>query len=118
MNVLEMTIQFRVSDYEKGAAWYEKWLGRPADFIPHEDFAEWEVVSGCWLQIAKGMPAEASGPLRLGVNDIEKERQRLISEFELEPSPIGSRKGVPVKWCTFSDPWGNRLGYFEELKEG
>ncbi|HET7657056.1 MAG TPA: VOC family protein [Bacillales bacterium] len=115
MKVLEMTMQFRVLDHEEGARWYEKLFGRPADFVPHEDFAEWELMPGCWLQVAKGEPTEGSGPLRLGVEDIEEERERLISEFGIEPSPIESREGVPVKWCTFSDPWGNRLGFFEEL---
>lgn len=115
MHVLEMTVQVRVSDYEEGARWYEKLFRRPPDFVPHEDFAEWEILSGCWLQVAKGEPAEGSGPLRLGVGHIEEERQRLISDFGIEPSPVYSREEVPVKWCTFSYPWGNRLGFFEEL---
>ncbi|HET7628085.1 MAG TPA: VOC family protein [Bacillales bacterium] len=118
MNITEMTMQFRVKDYEEGVRWYEKLFRRPADFVPHEDFAEWEMLSGCWLQVAKGEPAEGSGPLRLGVDEIEGERKRLIAELGVEPSPVYSREGVPVKWCTFSDPWGNRIGFFQELSSG
>ncbi|HEX6922413.1 MAG TPA: VOC family protein [Bacillales bacterium] len=115
LKVHEITLQVRVSDYEQGYQWYEKLFGRPAEFIPHEDFAEWEIRSGCWLQVAKGEPAAGSGPLRLGVTDIEKERDRIVSKLGIEVSPVNSREGVPAKWCTFTDPWKNRLGLFEDL---
>jgi hypothetical protein len=113
--ISEMTIQVRVEDFAEGRGWYEQLLKRAPDFIPHEDFAEWELIPGCWLQVAKGHPAVGSGPLRFGVSDIETERLRLITEMGVEVSEIYSREGVPVKWCTFQDPWGNRLGFFQYL---
>lgn len=62
--IYEMTIQVRVLDIEKGQKWYQTLLKRELDFIPHEGFAEWELIPGCWLQVAEGTPAEGSGPLR------------------------------------------------------
>lgn len=115
LEVLEMTVQVRVGDYEEGVRFYQRLLRRPPDFIPHEDFAEWELMPGYWLQVAKGEPAPGSGPLRLGVRDIRKERERVIAELGVEVTPIYTREGVPIAWCTFSDPWGNRLGFFQEL---
>ncbi|WP_425482033.1 hypothetical protein [Cytobacillus depressus] len=38
--VYEVTIQIRVSDFEKGQAWYETLLNRKPDFSPHQGFAE------------------------------------------------------------------------------
>ncbi|QHE52677.1 VOC family protein [Pontibacillus sp. HMF3514] len=113
--IYEMTIQFRVTDITNGQAWYEGLFQRKPDFIPHEGFAEWEIIPGCWLQVAEGTPTPGNGPLRLGVTDIEAERNRMVNEYGAEPFEVHSRKEVPVKWGTFSDPWGNRIGFFETL---
>ncbi len=115
--VYEMTIQVRVSPFESGLRWYRVLLQREPDFVPHEGFAEWELVPGCWFQLAEGTPTVGNGPLRLGVPDLDAERQRLIAELNVDPFEVYSRPEVPVKWGTFSDPWGNRLGFFEHWDE-
>lgn len=113
--IIEMTTQVRVTDIVEGQKWYQVLLDKEPDFIPHEGFAEWELIPGCWLQVAEGTPTDGSGPLRLGVKNIEKERDRIVHKLQLEEFEIYSREGVPVKWGTFTDPWGNRLGFFEYL---
>ncbi len=113
--IFEMTIQVRVLNFEKGHKWYEKLLNRKADFIPHDGFAEWELISGCWLQVAEGPVIEGNGPIRFGVTNIEAERERLMKELKISSFEIHSRQEVPAKWGTFTDPWGNRLGFFEYL---
>jgi len=115
--IYEMTIQVRVAEFEKGQHWYTTLLKREPDFIPHDGFAEWELIPGCWLQVAEGSPSLNSGPIRLGVNDIEKERKRIQKALGVENFDLHSREGVPVKWGTFSDPWGNQLGFFEYIRE-
>ena len=111
--MFEMTNQVRVANHNEGQKWYQALFNREADFIPHEGFAEWEILPGCWLQIAEGIPSIESGPLRFGVTDIESERERLVRELQIEEFEIHERDEVPVRWGTFSDPWGNRLGLFE-----
>ncbi|MFD1447990.1 VOC family protein [Oceanobacillus profundus] len=115
--LFEMTIQVRVKDMKEGQRWYQTLFNRQPDFLPHEGFAEWEIIPGCWLQVAEGIPAEESGPLRLGVKDIVGERDRLIKELNIAMFEIYSREEVPVKWGTFTDPWGNLLGFFEYLNK-
>jgi len=110
-----LTIQVRVKDINEGIRWYQTLLNKPPDFIPHAGIAEWEIIPGCWLQVAEGDPAEGSGPLRLGVPDIAFERERLVRDLHIENFEIYSREEVPVKWGTFADPWGNLLGFFEYL---
>jgi len=117
MVIIETTVQVRVSDFEKGKEWYKSLLNKEPDFVPHEGFIEFELVPGSWLQVAEGTPTEGSGPIRMGVMDIEAERDRLIKELYIEPFEIYSREEVPVKWGSFTDPWGNRLGFFEYLNE-
>jgi hypothetical protein len=115
--IFEMTTQVRVSNFEEGQKWYETLLNREPDFIAHEGFAEWELIPGCWLQVAEGVPTEGNGPLRLGTTNIEAQRDRLVEILEIDNFEIYSRPEVPVKWGTFTDPWGNRLGFFEYLKK-
>jgi len=115
--IFEMTTQVRVSNIEQGQKWYETLLNRKPDFIPHEGFAEWELIPGCWLQVAEGTPTEGNGPLRLGTTNIEVQRDILVKLLKIDDFEIYSRPEVPVKWGTFSDPWGNRLGFFEYLNK-
>jgi hypothetical protein len=35
-----------VADYPSARAWYERLIGRPADFNPHENEAAWQILVG------------------------------------------------------------------------
>lgn len=113
--IFEMTTQVRVSNISEGQKWYEIFLNKKPDFIPHDGFAEWELIPGCWLQVAEGNRTGGNGPFRLGVTNIEAERDRLIKELKINHFEIHSRPEVPARWGTFTDPWGNQLGLFEYL---
>ncbi|MEO4053903.1 VOC family protein [Solibacillus sp. CAU 1738] len=113
--IFEITNQVRVTDFKEGYKWYATLLNKKPDLIPHDRFVEWEIIPGCWLQVAEGTPAEASGPLRLGVTNIKAERDRLVKELGIDEFEIHSREEVSAKWGTFTDPWGNQLGLFEYL---
>jgi hypothetical protein len=65
--------------------------------------------------VGEGTPSDASGPLRLGVKDIESEKDRVKKALNVTTFEIYSREEVPVKWGTCTDPWGNQLGFFEYL---
>lgn len=111
----EMTVQIRVSDFEKGHQWYKTLLKRETELIPHDGFVEWEVISGCWLQVSEGVPAKGSGPLHLAVKDLAAERERVMKELNVEYFDIHSREEVGAKWATFMDPWENQIGFFEYI---
>ncbi|MFI8687149.1 VOC family protein [Rossellomorea sp. NPDC077527] len=111
--IYEMTVQVRVKDMSKGQAWYKILFNREPDFIPHKGFAEWQILQGCWLQVAEGNPSPQSGPIRLGIESIRNERVRLKSLLNIDHFEIHEREEVPVKWATFQDPWGNGIGLFE-----
>ncbi|MGB7998572.1 MAG: VOC family protein [Anaerobacillus sp.] len=113
----ELTFQIRVTNFAEGKRWYKAFLQKEPDFVPHDGFAEWELLSGAWLQLAEGEPAEGSGPVRLCVQNLEDERERMLNELAVAPFTIHSREEVPVKWATFSDPWGNKLGFFEYIRK-
>ncbi|WP_442598790.1 VOC family protein [Neobacillus sp. D3-1R] len=115
--IFEITYQVRVTDFSEGEKWYSTLLNRRPDFIPHEGFAEWELIPGTWLQLAEGTPSDGCGPIRFGVPDIKAEQGRVRKELYIEDFEIFSKAEVPVKWGTFSDPWGNRLGFFEYINK-
>ncbi|MGP1909571.1 VOC family protein [Metabacillus sp. JX24] len=115
--IFEMTYQVRVSDFTEGLRWYKGLLNKDPDLTPHEGFAEWELIPGCWLQVSEGTASEGSGPLRFGVLSIEDEKSRIKNELDVESFEIFSREEVPVKWATFIDPWGNQIGLFEYINK-
>ena len=115
--IFEITYQVRVTDIHQGQKWYEILLNKKPDFIPHDGFAEWELIPGYWLQVAEGTPSEGSGPLRFGVTNIIAERARLVKALGIANFEIYSREEVPAKWGSFTDPWGNQLGFFEYLNK-
>jgi len=40
---------------------------------------------------------------------MEVKKARLVRELEVEDFEEFSREEVLVKWCSFSDSWGNRM---------
>ncbi|WP_411334124.1 VOC family protein [Metabacillus indicus] len=115
--IFEVTYQVRVSDFTEGLKWYKVLLNKDPDFIPHEGFAEWEIIPGCWLQVSEGTTTEGSGPIRFGVLSIENEKSRMSKKLNVDSFEIFSREEVPVRWSTFNDPWGNRIGFFEYINK-
>ncbi len=112
-----LTFQIGVGDIDAGVAFYTRFLGRAPDFEPHANFAEWEVVTNAWLQINSERDVGSGvGPLRIEVDDIERALDQAVPTLAIDRPAVQHRDGVPVRWCTFSDPWGNRLGYFETIE--
>lgn len=116
LEVVGITTRVRGNDFDAALTWYVTLLGRPPDEAPEAGVAEWELLPNCWLQLAKGTPAPDNGPLHLGVADIEAERERLQKELKVMVSPIERIEGE-VAWCSFDDPFGNRLGLFQDLAD-
>lgn len=116
LEVVGITMQVRAGDLDAARGWYSALLGRPPDEEPSASLAEWEILPNCWLQLAEGAPAPGNGPLHLGVADIEMERERLQQALKVAVSPIERIEGE-VAWCNFEDPFGNRLGFFQDLAD-
>lgn len=113
-NFSSVTFQVKIPNFKNGLAWYIKLLDRKPNFIPHEGFAEWEIAPSAWLQVGEGTP-EIGRPIRFGVEDIKKERERITNELNVKVSKIVLVPGV-VLWCDFLDPFGNKLGFFQDLR--
>ena len=113
-----MTLQIPVGDIEVGRRFYATLFGRDPDFTPHDDFLEWRVLPGVelWWQVV-GMAGEFP-PLptrvRLRVDDVRAAARRVESSLGVVTPPVTTLPGV-VSFIDFEDPWGNRLGCYQDI---
>ena len=113
------TLQVYVGDIVKAKPWYEKLLGRAPDSEPFREFLEWEIVPDFWFQVVekKGLKTpRGNRRMRFGVSDIDKERLRVAERMRVKVTRVESLPRV-VKWCNFEDPWGNKLGLFQDIEK-
>ncbi len=113
--MFEMTVKVQVGNIEEGVKWYSAVLNKAPDRIPHPGSAEWQPFKGCWLQMAEGKEEIQGLLIRIGVHDIQAERDRLRSALQDERIQVSTKQWVPVKWIDLKDPWGNTIGFYEYL---
>jgi hypothetical protein len=114
-----MTLQVEVGEAAAARRFYGAIFGSGPDYEPHEDFLEWRVGDGeTWLQAT--VPLRAPRPLlnrvRFRVGDLAAARQAVLDGVG-DPSAIRTLPGV-ASFFDFDDPWGNHLGYFQDLAPG
>lgn len=114
--VVGLTLQIRVHDLPAAETWYTLLLGRPPDMTPEGSYRAWELLPMCYLLLTSGRPNPASGRLRLGVADIEVDRERIQDALRIAISPIERVEGVAA-WCDFADPYGTPLGLYQDLAD-
>ncbi|MGO1166282.1 MAG: VOC family protein [Janibacter sp.] len=113
-----ITLQVYVPTGEARAArdFYSRLFGREPEFEPHDDFFEWAPITGqeCWFQVSgHDDPATLTNRVRLRVAALVGAVQFL----DLQDIPHSEPSQLPgvVAFVDFSDPWGNHLGYYEDL---
>jgi predicted enzyme related to lactoylglutathione lyase len=111
------TLQVYAEDMDRALSWYQKLFGRNPDYTAGPEFLEWEVFSEFWFQVVKKEGQIDSQRKRFGVSDIDRERRRIIEEMGIEVSEVEELPKGVVKWCNFQDPWGNKLGLFQDLEK-
>jgi predicted enzyme related to lactoylglutathione lyase len=109
------TLVVGVGDMGEALAFYGRLFGRAPDFVLEDDFQEYEIVPGMWYQLTTRVPAGRARRVRFGVADIARERQALVADG-VAVTDITGKPGV-VAWCEFKDPFGNPLGFFQDLAE-
>jgi hypothetical protein len=116
--IIGLTLQLYVPRpaLPEARALYTRLLGRDPVFTPHDDFLEWPPLTGAeaWIQLTVSEePRPLTNRLRFGVADI-RSAAAFLDELDLERSDISQLPGV-VAFLDATDPWGNRLGYYQDL---
>lgn len=106
---LDLFAGIPVADYADALKWYEKLLGFPPAFSPHETEAVWELAEHRYLYIVQQPESAGHAILTLFVDDTDTLETNIVSRG-LEPS---SRETYPdgVRKITYSDPDGNKIGF-------
>jgi predicted enzyme related to lactoylglutathione lyase len=113
IEVTSITAGIPVSNLKTATEWYERLLEKPPDLEPAPGVREFEVGDGCWLQLTEGRPTESQNVFRLGVRDIEAERERLLG-IGVDAGEITRIEGV-IAFCDFRDPDRNRISLYQVL---
>lgn len=98
-----------VTDYAAALPWYEKLLGGPPSFLPHETEAVWEMAEHRSVYIVQLPERAGNAVLTLFVDDLDA-RIGQIAERGLEPAQRETY-GNGVRKITFRDADGNEIGF-------
>jgi catechol 2,3-dioxygenase-like lactoylglutathione lyase family enzyme len=111
MQATSVTIGVPVRDLEVSREWYRQLLGKAPDLEPVPGIAEFE-VAGVWVQLMEGEAPGGNWTLRIGVTDLEGERDRLRG-LGIEVGDVRIVPGV-ISYFMFRDPDGNLLSWYQE----
>jgi hypothetical protein len=100
-----------VSDFAAALAWYERLLGGPPSFFPHDTEAVWQLAEHRSVYVVQLPERAGHALLTLIVDDLD-ERIAGIARRGLEPA---ERETYPngVRKITYTDPEGNEIGFGE-----
>lgn len=97
-----------VNDFAAALAWYERLLGSPPAFFPHDAEAVWELAEHRYLYIER-LPERAGHAMHtLFVDDFDA-RVAAIAGRGLEPA-VRETYDNGVRKATYRDPDGNEIG--------
>ena len=98
-----------VSDYPGALAWYEKLLGAPPSFFPHDTEAVWELAEGRLVYVVQRPEHAGHAMHTIIVDDLDT----LVAEAAgrgLEPVSQETY-GDGVRKTTYVDPEGSEIGF-------
>lgn len=110
LNVKSITVGLPVSNLEESASWYEKILMIDEKISPVEGIIEYQIGS-VWIQLFEEKISVSENGLRLEVEDLDKEFERLKTLGVIGDEVIGDVPGI-IRYFDFSDPDGNKLSFY------
>jgi len=96
-----------VTDRDAAAGWYEPFVARPADLIPNEDEAAWQLTPSSWIYVFADQRRAGSAIHTLLVDDLDAFLAELAARGIATDAVETLRTSVRVSAVT--DPNGNRL---------
>ena len=106
---LDLFAGIPVADYAVALSWYERLLGSPPTFFPHDTEAVWEVAEHRFMYIVQQPEHAGHARHTLFVDDlgalVAQIADRGLAPVERETYDNGVRK------TTYRDPDGNEIGF-------
>jgi hypothetical protein len=113
MAITELFAGIPVADYRSMLPWYERLIGTPPDFFPHDSEAVWHVTEHAWIYLVADAERAGKALLTILVDDLEAQ-VALLAARGLPVGPIEVMAGAARK-VTISDPEGNRITFGQPL---
>lgn len=110
LNAKSITVGLPVSNLEKSASWYEKLLMSDEKLMPVDGVIEYSIGS-VWIQLFEEKINVSENGLRLEVEDLETEFERLKTLGVIVDEVIEDVPGI-IRYFDFSDPDGNKLSFY------
>ncbi|EAC3780090.1 VOC family protein [Listeria monocytogenes] len=110
LNAKSITIGLPVSDLEKSASWYEKLFMSDEKLTPVEGVVEYQIGS-VWIQLFEEKINVSENVLRIGVEDLDVEFERLKKLGVITDEVIEDAPGI-IRYFVFSDPDGNKVSFY------
>jgi hypothetical protein len=106
---LDLFAGIPVVDYAAAVHWYERLLGGPPTFFPHDTEAVWELAEHRYVYVVQQPEHAGHARHTLFVDDLDALVTQ-IAERGLDPA---SRETYAngVRKTTYRDPDGNEIGY-------
>jgi hypothetical protein len=109
MAVTEFFAGIAVADFASVLAWYERLMGKPPDFFPHEREAVWRVTEHAWIYVVADAERAGKALLTIPVDDLDDQLAQLAARG-LPAGPIDVIAGS-VRTVVLPDPEGNRITF-------
>lgn len=107
MRFLHVFSSIPVVERDTAMEWYERFTGRPADLIPNNTEAAWQLTDLSWLYILAEPDRAGSALHTLLVDDLHAFVVGL-ADREIAPGPIETMDNG-ARFVIVTDPDGNRL---------
>ncbi|HEY8770534.1 MAG TPA: VOC family protein [Thermoleophilaceae bacterium] len=98
-----------VADIGLARAWYERLMSRPADMLPNDNEAAWQLAGHGWIYLVGDRERAGKALVTLLVDDLDAQLAGL-AERGLEAGPIETL-GNGVRKATIADPDGNTISF-------
>ena len=105
---LDLFAGIPVADCAAALSWYERLLGSPPSFFPHDTEAVWELAEHRYLYIVQQPEHAGHARLTLFVEDLDALVAQ-IAERGLDPVKRETYSNG-VRKITYHDPDGNEIG--------
>ena len=100
-----------MSDYTAGVAWFERLLGEPASFQPHDTESVWTLAEHRFVYVVLDPERAGHALVTLMVDDLDG---FLTAAGDADIKPAGvEHYGNDVRKAVFRDPDGNEIGVGE-----
>ncbi|WP_405541655.1 VOC family protein [Streptomyces phaeochromogenes] len=106
---LEFFAGIPVNDYAAALPWYERLLGTPPTFFPHDTEAVWELAEHRYVYIVR-RPGRAGNAVHTIIVDDLDTRIAQIAARGLEPT-TRETYAEGMRKITYHDPDGNEFGF-------